>query len=275
MFLYLGDDDITRAAAYLSGVLTHFNIPFERVDSSASPPDDFTAKKYTGYIISDYPAKQFRPGQMEHIRQSVANGAGLLMLGGWESFHGQYGEYNNSPLAEVLPVEMQDTDDRRNCPQPVLLYKRREHPILAGLPWDRAPFIGGFNQFIAKSGTVVLLKGICTKFSIVAERVADWTTDSVLLSDSKPLESRLSFALPDGSASCFLTLTEEHPVLVTSIYGTGKTAALATDVAPHWAGNFVDWGKQRIVQELPGGAGTVEFGADYGKFFAQLVQWLK
>ena len=35
--LYLGDDNIRQAAAYLAGIMTHYGIPFDRVDSDASP----------------------------------------------------------------------------------------------------------------------------------------------------------------------------------------------------------------------------------------------
>ena len=42
--------------------------------------------------------------QMAHLVDCVRGGSGLLMIGGWESFHGRLGEYQGSPLAEVLPV---------------------------------------------------------------------------------------------------------------------------------------------------------------------------
>ena len=64
-----------------------------------------------------------------------------------------------------------------------------------------------------------------------------------------------------------------YPMLVVGGYGKGRTAALATDVAPHWVGGFVDWGKARITQNLSNG-GFVEIGADYAKFFAQLLRWV-
>ncbi len=51
----------------------------------------------------------------------------------------------------------------------------------------------------------------------------------------------------------------------------GRAAALATDVAPHWVGGFVDWGDDRVVQEVAGG--LMEFGNWYGQFFRNLVAW--
>ena len=101
---YLGDDDATRAAAYLCGVLTNRGIAFDRVDSGTSPSADFQNRAYSLYVVSDYPRSCFGAGDMEHIVERVReDGAGLLMLGGWESYFGRLGEYHNSPLAEILP----------------------------------------------------------------------------------------------------------------------------------------------------------------------------
>ena len=40
---------------------------------------------------------------------------------------------------------------------------------------------------------------------------------------------------------------------------------------------MVDWGQERVFQELPASLGDglfVEIGAEYAKFFAQLVSWV-
>lgn len=273
MILYLGDGDMNGAAAYLSGVMLLNDIPFERIDSEQSPPDDFATKQYDAYILSDYPRDRFRPGQLERIRDAVGEGAGLLMLGGWESFHGRLGEYHDSVLAEVLPVQMRESDDRKNFAQPVMVYPNRSHPILDGLPWERPPFVGGFNHFKAKPDSETLLEAICCDVRIVDEdQVADCDRDDLCRSSGKPIKERISIPLPNGSA-VFLSWTDVFPMLVVGRFGKGKSAALATDVAPHWVGGFVDWGPKRVSQDLPGGDG-IEVGSDYAKFFAQLVQWI-
>lgn len=274
MILYLGDDNLSGAAAYLSGVLLHGNIPFERVDTTATPPDDFGSSKYTGYILSDYPAAKFQPGQLDRLRGAVAQGAGLLMIGGWESFHGQSGEYQNTVLGEILPVTMANQDDRRNFSQPAMAFKHHSHPVMEGLPWDRPPFIGGLNQVEAKSDATILLKALCTKVRIVDEdEVAEAGSDSLYDFKARPFEDRLSIPLPGGAAA-FLSLVEDLPLLVVGKYGKGKTAAFTADVAPHWIGGMVDWGKNRITQQLPNGD-SVEVGDCYAQFFAQLVRWIQ
>ena len=273
MLLYLGDDSMSGAAAYLSGVMLYHGIPFQRVDGTDAPPDDFGSEKYDGYILSDYPAKNFEPDQLDKLREAVSKGAGLLMIGGWESFYGQKGEYAGTVPADLLPVKMLDKDDRHNSSQPVMVFQHHRHPILNGLPWDRPPFVGGFNIFEAKSDAEILLKSLCFKIRIVDEdEVIDVGTDSSYRLSIRPFDDRLSIPLIGGKAA-FLSLTEDHPLLVVGKYGKGKTAAFASDVAPHWVGTLVDWGRNRITQPLPGG-GSIEVGEDYAKFFAQLVRWI-
>ena len=243
MILYFGDDDITRAAAYLCGVMTHAGIPFERVDSTQSPSDALLQEPRTAFILSDYPRERFLPGQLETICNAVENGAGLAMFGGWESYHGRLGEYHDTVLADILPITMLDADDRRNFSQGVLLSPVQQHPILDNLPWEMPPLVGGLNEFMSKPEAKVLLNGL-------------------------PLSIRTSNGHVD-----FAFDTKTYPILVVGEYGKGRTLALATDVAPHWIGGLVDWGKQRITQHLPNG-GFVEIGNDYATFFAQLLHWV-
>jgi hypothetical protein len=242
-FLYFGDDDMTRAAGYLCGIMTHAGIPFERVDSSQSPTDALLQEPFAAFILSDYPRERFQPGQLETICNALSNGAGLAMFGGWESFYGRLGEYHKTVLAEALPVTMLQADDRRNFAQGVLLSPMQSHPILDNLSWETPPLVGGLNALTAKPGAHLLLNGL-------------------------PLSIRAN-----GSQFGFGFDTQTYPMLVVGKYGRGRTVALATDVAPHWVGGLVDWGQSRITQHLPNG-GSVEIGSDYAKFFAQLLRWV-
>lgn len=237
---YLGDDHLRGAAAYLAGILAHFGIEFDYVPSAESAPGGFASEPYSAYVVSDYPAARFGEAAMCHVAARVRQGAGLVMIGGWESFHGRLGEYHRSPLAEVLPVTMQSCDDRRNRAQPCLIEKLADHDILADLPWEEPPGIGGYNLLAAKPQAQSLLDA-----AIFSVRYAGktWKFDRV------------------GST----------PLLVVGNHGAGRTAALATDVAPHWVGGFVDWGDKRITQEV--GGGTIEVGNWYAQFFRNLVAW--
>ena len=72
------------------------------------------------------------------------------MIGGWESSHGTAGEYHQLPLAEVLPIRMQTSDERVNAPQLCMVEKRIDHPILDGLPLAFPPGIAGYNRVSPK-----------------------------------------------------------------------------------------------------------------------------
>jgi uncharacterized membrane protein len=237
---YLGDGNLQTAAAYLGGIMLHYALEFDYVPSDQPPPADFASKPYALYVVSDYPAATFGSAAMSHVSRCVEQGSGLLMLGGWESFHGRLGEYHASPLADVLPVLMRQNDDRRNSAQPCLVNKTAEHPILAGLPWDQPPGIGGFNAIQPKPGSQTLLTSIL-------------------------------FAVHCEAGKFQFTRGEESPLLVVGQHGRGRVAALATDVAPHWVGGFVDWGDRRVAQDV--GGGMVEIGNWYAEFFRNLSIW--
>lgn len=237
---YLGDDHLQGAAAYLSGVMLHHGLAHDHVPSAAAPPPGFLAAPYALYVVSDYPAASFGAAAMEHVVRRVGEGSGLLMLGGWESFHGRLGEYHRSPLAVALPVTMANADDRRNSAQPCLIDKVADHPVLADLPWDEPPCIGGYNAVTAKPGSETLLRAV--RYHV--RRVAD------------------GFDFEREATA---------PLLVVGHHGRGRTAALATDAAPHWVGGLVDWGDGRVVQDVAGA--FIEVGNWYARFFRNLLAW--
>ncbi len=103
---YLGDGSLHGAASYLAGIMLHYGLAFDYVPGDAVPPPTFSSEPYTLYVVSDYRANRFGAAAMAHVAGAVQQGAGLVMLGGWESFFGRLGEYHQSPLAEVLPVVM-------------------------------------------------------------------------------------------------------------------------------------------------------------------------
>ncbi len=239
--LYAGDTTLTTAAAYLGGVMTHADLAFDYLASDEPIASRLADRAYGLYILSDYPVNNLRPGDADAVADAVRDGAGLLMIGGWESFHGRAGEYHRSRLAEVLPVTMLDADDRVNAATCCVIEPAADHPILDGLPWQVPPTIGGYNRLAARDDAETILRA----------RHLEVTVDA----------GRYRFAVGDAA-----------PLLVLGRHGRGRTAALATDVAPHWVGGFVDWGTPRVAAQAPGG-GEVEVGCHYAAFFARLVRW--
>ena len=244
--LYLGDTAINQAASYLAGIMTHFNMEFDYIPSDRKVSDDMLDKNYKAIIISDYPAHNFTTRQLDIIAQNVSDGMGLMMIGGWESFVGLDGKYNETVLADILPVKMQNSDDRVNCPQPCLIELNTQHQITQNLPFTQCPpCIGGYNLIKAKPSAKTILSA--RKFNVRFQN------------------KKFIFQPEDNS----------DPLLVIGNYEKGRTLAFATDVAPHWVGGLVDWGNKRITaQAEKHGAEQIEVGNHYAELFANMINWL-
>jgi hypothetical protein len=241
--LYLGDTALREAACYLAGVMSHSGIPFDYAPSDNPFSDAWCDAPRRAVLLSDYPARNLSVAQQEELARRVADGMGLLMIGGWESFTGAGGDYGATALAEVLPVAMSASDDRVNWAHPCVVEKACDHPVLQGLPFDRAcPSIGGFNRISVRPGADLILNGRRFTASNSSGRVELQAVDP-----------------PD-------------PLLVLGRYGKGRVAAYASDVAPHWVGGMVDWGDSRVCACAEGSA-AIEVGNWYVRFLSRLILW--
>ena len=139
-------------------------------------PTDFPERmedlrRYDVVILSDVGANSLlfhpemlakstrHPNRLKLIRDYVAQGGGLVMVGGWMSFAGIDGRarYHNTAVAEALPVTCSIHDDREEGPEGVVPeVKLPAHPVLNGVkgPW---PFFLGYNRVVAKPKAEVLL----------------------------------------------------------------------------------------------------------------------
>src|SRR5438309_1920675 len=112
--LYFGDTSLATAAGYLGGLLSFFDLPFDYVPSDENLNGQTLSGRHL-FIISDYPAARMSERKQLEIARQVEAGAGLLMIGGWESFWGQDGKWAGTVLGEILPVHIARQDDRINC----------------------------------------------------------------------------------------------------------------------------------------------------------------
>jgi uncharacterized membrane protein len=241
--LYLGDLSLATAAGYLTGLMTMWDVGYDYVPTDVTVNGEASAPRNL-FVISDYPSKRMNAEVQKTIMRRVEAGAGLIMIGGWESFHGFGGDWDNTDISRILPVEIEHADDRINCDQPALVRcQHANHPVVSGLPWDeRPPMIGGFNRFSPKANAEVLL--------------------DVQRFEAHCVNGDIAFRPVDV-----------HPLLVVGRYGRGRVACLATDIAPHWVGGLVDWGSgPRIVTEAPG-SWAIEVGTHYAQFLHNLVTW--
>jgi uncharacterized membrane protein len=234
--LYCGDATLATGACYLGGVMTLAGIGFDYVEMEAPFPEKLLQNDYPLIILSDYPSGNFPPGVLKKIAGKVNQGTSLLMIGGWESFHGLIGNYEASDLAQVLPVECLTKDDRLNWCQGLIPEVVSPHPILQGLPWDEPPMVCGCNIVKAKKEATVVLA--LRKLFIE--------------------KGKLSLG------------KESLPLLVVGAYGKGRTGAVTTDFAPHWVGGLVDWGPSRVMAQAPGGK-KVEVGNHYVSFIKNIL----
>ncbi|HZI51466.1 MAG TPA: glutamine amidotransferase, partial [Terriglobia bacterium] len=80
------------------------------IEDQSTLEDGFPKKKedlfaYTGIVLGSVESTFFQPDQLEMIVEFVKErGGGFLMLGGKNSFSA--GKYQNSPIADILPVEL-------------------------------------------------------------------------------------------------------------------------------------------------------------------------
>ena len=142
------------------------------------------------------------PNRLRLLREWVAGGGALLMIGGYYSFQGINGgaRYHRTPVEEVLPVDCLPYDDRVEVPEGFAAeLVEPEHPILEGLggAW---PLLLGCNEVRLKQRADV----------------------------------RLLARLPADQGG--------HPLLVAGTYGKGRTLAWTSDIGPHWLPQaFADW----------------------------------
>lgn len=236
--LYAGDTALDNGAAYLAGLCEYAGIDLDYVPGDQPLPPEVD---YRLFVLSDYPASLWSVSQVAAVANEVAAGAGLVMIGGWESFHGFSGEYHESPLADVLPVTMLDHDDREQSRLPWVLRPVTDHPIVGGLPWRHPPTVCGFNRLTVRPGATEVV----VAHALEIEQAGD--------------QLRVSVGAPT-------------PMLIVGQYYAGRVAALACDVAPHWVGTFVDWGTPRVTAAAHG-ATPIEVGCHYATFFTNLLLW--
>ncbi len=84
--------------------------------------DRFKPGKYDVYILGDVDSTAFASDELAGLADCVSRGAGLIMLGGFQTFGP--GGYESTPLSKVLPVGM----DRLERQQP-------DEPVRTDLHW--------------------------------------------------------------------------------------------------------------------------------------------
>ena len=102
------------------------------------------------------------PNRLQAIADYVADGGGLIMVGGYMTFQGieAKAKYAGTPVEDALPVAISQNDDRIEVPQGVVpMVSDTEHAIVSGLEGDW-PALLGYNRVTPKpDGTTVVSVG--------------------------------------------------------------------------------------------------------------------
>jgi uncharacterized membrane protein len=100
------------------------------------------------------------PNRLAALRDYVAGGGALLMIGGYMTFQGIDGKarYRGTAVEKALPITMLSTDDRVELPEggrPDVTAP--DHPVLKGIEGQWPTFLG-YNRLIARPDVTVLLR---------------------------------------------------------------------------------------------------------------------
>lgn len=239
--LYAGDSPAGGPANYLLAMIAALKgVRLTHIPPGQKLSASLLHRKYDAFILSDF-SRQDLPKDAEEllVRQVSAHGAGLLMVGGWGSFSGPFGRWSGSKVEELLPAACLKKDDRRNFSAGMLIREKKRHAMFRGLSFAESPALCGLNEVKVKP------EGLCV----------------LSASPMKNNRGRVSLS------------KREFPLLVVHRDPAKRTAALTTDLAPHWCGGWVDWGlKRRFLPVTP--AFGVEVGEKYIAFGQSLLRWL-
>jgi len=179
------------------------DVPDER------PPDwdqPFAPGKYDAYVLGDVDASLLSGDELTALAERVSDGAGLIMLGGFQSFGP--GGYAGTVLDPVLPVVMEANERQRP-----------EDPPRSDLHWpgplEMLPTQIGLGHFALQ------LAGSRQETEDAWRRLPP--LEGANRFDRLKPAARLLAATPDGK-----------PLLVDQVFGRGRVMAFAGDSTWRW-----------------------------------------
>lgn len=159
------------------------------------PPEVFAPGRFDVFILGDVHSNRFKPDELQAMANLVTKGAGLLMMGGYESFGpGGWGE---TPIAEVLPVIMRPADRQRTDPLKML------------------PTPAGLRHFILRLAP-------------------DEDANAALWNELRPLDGGSGFTGLKPNALPLATNSDGSPMLVAQEVGAGRSIAFVGDTTWRW-----------------------------------------
>jgi uncharacterized membrane protein len=166
------DDPNIRLVTLLRSSQNKFyrqGIDKEEMLAEGFPKEREELYQYKGLIFGSIESTFFSQDQLKNVVDFVSNrGGGFLMMGGRNSFAG--GRYQNSPIADILPVQMAPEASTPIIGRLKLAITDygRTHPLMKLSPgadknvkdWSDLPPLNDFNKTLdAKVGGIVLARG--------------------------------------------------------------------------------------------------------------------
>src|SRR5688572_24702295 len=127
--LYCGDSPAGGPANYLLAIIRSLGAEVKHVHPGVKMDSATAGQKYDVVIFSDYGYDCLPDKSEQKLIYQILSGTGFLMVGGWGSFAGPYGNWQESEIAKLLPVECARKDDRINLGSGLYPFKKKTHPI--------------------------------------------------------------------------------------------------------------------------------------------------
>ena len=172
-------------------------IPAHLIGTQFPKTTDELRKRADVVVVSDVGANNFllapetfstslqAPDKTRVLRDFVAQGGGLLMVGGYLTFSGidAKGRWGRSALSQALPVSVLDRDDRIELPEGAVPEVVTQHTIVDGLPapW---PVLLGLNEVVPICEGTILAQ--CAGYPLLAVREYKSGRTAAFTSDIAP-----------------------------------------------------------------------------------------
>ncbi|MCC6239114.1 MAG: VWA domain-containing protein [Phycisphaerales bacterium] len=212
-------------------------------------------KKFDVIIIGDLDVSFITPDQQRAIEQAVGDGAGLMMIGGQNSFGP--GHYQGTPIEQVLPVFVGPADSPQEKSEfvPQLTEQGQLHPALQGLArW--------FSAGPTSQPSAVVAGDDASTQNVAAQGMTAAPVEPARL---PPLRGNVVVEKAKSAAQVLLihagvTGPDGNPqiILATQPYGRGRSAAFTADTTYLWYLPLRGMG-----QDSP-----------YNRLWGQLIRWL-
>ena len=285
------DEDIecvTLHAPYGRGKLARIAEAGASTTARGFPETVAELSAFDAIILSDVGADSFSEQQLQWLQTWIGQrGGGLMMVGGQRSFGA--GRWEDSPLAEVLPVEMRRENDWLPGtqvsvqPEPQAM----SHPLwtIVADEQENRNILAKFPSFFGANRWVGVKPNLTRTLAMSNLTAAEPPSSAprpVVKTDTKPpsyfetLQKNLTGKKgtapkvdpagagekkPATTSPETLTSAANQPAIVVGQFGRGRTMAMAMPITSPWANDFLSkWGQ-----------GDSKY---YGKFWRNAVYWL-